>query len=290
MKSRNPVYLALACQVLISAGTYVLAKLALTSFAGLEVLFLRFALTLPLFVGLLLARPAPRIPPRKQWGTFFLLGLVGLPLNQGFFLVGLERSTPTHAGLMYALSPLVVFLISVALRREKATRLRAAGLALAFAGVAVVLHDRGSGDEARAYLGDALISCGVLSWALYSVLGRPLAAEHGGIRVTCWTAVIGSVASLPLFPVFVHTEHLAAATPASWLALLFLCVFTSFISYLLWYFALARLEASRVAVWSNLQPVMTALLSYFAYGTRISPSFAVGGALALMGVFLTQRE
>jgi drug/metabolite transporter (DMT)-like permease len=32
------------------------------------------------------------------------------------------------------------------------------------------------------------------------------------------------------------------------------------------------------------------VLSYLAYGTRISPAFAVGGALALVGVFLTQRE
>jgi drug/metabolite transporter (DMT)-like permease len=290
VSSRTPVYLALAGQVLISAGTYVLAKLALTSFEGLEVLLLRFAITLPLFIGLLLLRPAPRLPPRKHWLAFFLLGLVGLPLNQGFFLVGLERSTSNHAGLLYALSPLAVFLLSVFLRREKATILRAAGLALAFAGVAVVLRDRGLGDEARIHVGDALICCGVLSWAAYSVFGRPLATEYGGIRVTCWTAIIGSVASLPLFPVFVRTEHLASATLGAWLALGFLCVFTSFISYLLWYFALSRLEASRVAVWSNLQPVMTAVLSYLAYGTRISPAFAVGGALALVGVFLTQRE
>lgn len=284
------VYLAMSLQVFIAAGTYVLAKLALTGFGGLEVLLLRFAISLPLFVALLLLGRGPRLPPRRQWLGLFALGVVGLPLNQGFFLLGLERSTPNHAGLLYALSPLVVFLLAVAMRREEATWSRLAGIALAFAGVAVVLLDRGLGGEAQLLVGDAVIGCGVLCWAVYSVFGRPLAAEHGGIRVTCWTAIAGSLVSLPLFPALVRPEHLASASASAWLALLYLCVFTSFVSYLFWYFALSRLEASRVAVWSNLQPVVTAALSYLAYGTRVSPAFAIGGALALAGVFLTQRD
>jgi len=286
-----PVYLALGTQVLISAGTYVLAKLALSSFGSLEILLLRYAASLPLFVVLLSVRPAPRLPPRRLVPTLVALGLLGLPLNQGFFLSGLDRSTPNHAGLLYALSPLLVFVISVLLRREKPTARRLAGLALAFAGVVVVLMERGLADgaEASVRLGDAIIGCGVFSWSLYSALGRPLAARYGGIRVTCWTAIAGSVATLPLFPVFVRAEHLASATAGAWLAVAFLSVFTSFVSYLLWYFALARLEASRVAVWSNLQPVATAALSFLAYGTPVTIAFAVGGALALAGVFLTQR-
>jgi drug/metabolite transporter (DMT)-like permease len=66
-------------------------------------------------------------------------------------------------------------------------------------------------------------------------------------------------------------------------------VIASVISYLLFYWAIARAEASRVAIWSNLQPVLTALLAWLVYGEQLTASFVLGGAMVLAGVVLTQR-
>lgn len=289
MRSRAPVFAALLGGVAISAATYVVAKHALASFGGLEVMLLRFATSAPLFGLMLAAQPAPRAPPRRLLPGIVALGLLGLPLNQGFFLSGLERSTPNHAGLLYALSPLLVFLFSLALRRERATWPKLAGLAIGFGGVAVVLAERGLVAEADVRAGDAVILGGVVSWSLYSVFGRTLAERHGGVRATCWAALAGSLASLPFAPLVVAPAHLAAASASAWLAIAFLSVATSFVSYLLWYFALARTEASRASAFTNLQPVATAALSWIVDGTPVTPGFAAGGALVLAGVFLAQR-
>lgn len=289
MSAPASVYLALAGQVLISGTTYVVAKHAVGSFAPLEVMLLRFAATVPLFALLLRSLPPPRLPRGRQWLAAAGLGLLGLPLNQGFFLTGLERSTPTHASLLYALAPLLVFVLSARLRRERATAPKLAGILVALAGTIVVLGDRGLADAAQVRAGDALIALGVLSWALYSVLGRPLAVELGGTRVTCWTALAGSLLALPLAPAVVEPARLAAASAGAWLAVGFLSLFTSFASYLLWYFALERAEASRVSVWTNLQPVLTAALAWLAYGTPITAAFAGGAALVIAGVALAQR-
>lgn len=59
---------------------------------------------------------------------------------------------------------------------------------------------------------------------------------------------------------------------------------------LLWYFALSRLEASKAAVFSNLQPVLTALASLWLFREPIHWELVAGGALlVLLGVRLTQR-
>jgi drug/metabolite transporter (DMT)-like permease len=95
---------------------------------------------------------------------------------------------------------------------------------------------------------------------------------------------------MPLLPFTVHGEVLARAPWATWARLGYLGVITSVISYLLWYFALSRLEASRVAVFSNLQPVFTAVAALVLLQEPIHWELVVGGALVLAGVRLPLRS
>jgi drug/metabolite transporter (DMT)-like permease len=60
-------------------------------------------------------------------------------------------------------------------------------------------------------------------------------------------------------------------------------------AYFLWYFALGRAPASRVAVFNNLQPVMTALAAWAILGDPLTWEIGVGGALVLLGVRAAQR-
>ncbi|MFZ9870480.1 MAG: EamA family transporter, partial [Candidatus Kapaibacteriota bacterium] len=63
----------------------------------------------------------------------------------------------------------------------------------------------------------------------------------------------------------------------------------SAIGYGLWYYALTKLETSSVAVFNNLQPVLTTLLAFLVFGTEPTLTFVIGGAVALAGVVVTQR-
>ncbi|MGZ6029495.1 MAG: EamA family transporter, partial [Myxococcaceae bacterium] len=70
-------------------------------------------------------------------------------------------------------------------------------------------------------------------------------------------------------------------------SILYLALLTSVVSYLLWYWALGRTDASKVAVFSNLQPVATAVAAWLVLGERIGWEVGVGGVLVLAGVRLT---
>jgi drug/metabolite transporter (DMT)-like permease len=50
------------------------------------------------------------------------------------------------------------------------------------------------------------------------------------------------------------------------------------------------MEASRVSVFNNLQPVLTSVLSFFIFGTVPTFMFVVGGAIAIAGVIVTQQD
>jgi drug/metabolite transporter (DMT)-like permease len=274
----------------LSAGTYLAAKRALAELSPFEVALARFTLAGAVYAALLLRRP-PRIP-RGDLARLALLGFVAIPVNQGFFLAGLSMTTPGHAALLYALTPVFVFVLSLWRREERASGLKAAGIATAFSGAAVVLFSRGllQGREgARGLMGDLLVLVAVVAWAVYAVWGKPYAERYGVVATTGLTVVIGTLLYLPAGFWLSRATSFGALSPVGWGSIAYLVVLTSVVSYLIYYWALARADASRVAIWSNTQPVLTALLAWAVYGDALAPAFVAGSALVIAGVVMTER-
>jgi drug/metabolite transporter (DMT)-like permease len=284
------IHLAMLLHTVISAGTYLAAKRLLDELPPWEVALARFSLAGLVFAALL-SRGRVRIP-RRDWLAFAGLGLVAIPINQGLFLAGLSLSTPAHAALLYALTPIFVFLLARLRLGERATALELLGIGVAFAGVVVVLTARGAvslGGSSRRLAGDLLILLAVVAWAVFAVLGKPYAERYGPVAATGAAVVAGSVLYLPVGLALSDLSRFAALSSAAWASLGYLVVLTSVIAYLLYYWALSRSQATRVAIWSNLQPVLTALLAWAVYGERLTAAFLAGGAMVVAGVVLTER-
>lgn len=284
------VYVAILFQTLISAGTYLFAKRVMSETGPAELAFLRFMGAGTLFAVLLAGTRRRLIPPREARGRVLLLGLLAFPVNQGLFLAGLSLSTASHAAILYALTPALVLVGARVFLQERITVRQAVGVAIAFVGVTVVLLERGLRQETGPLVGDLLILGAVIAWAAYTILTRPLTRAHGAVTGTGWAMIAGAVMTLPLGPA--RAEHLAGLadlSPTAWLGVAYLIVMTSVVSYLLWSYALKRLEAAKVAVFTNLQPVATALLSWLVLGERIGPAAAAGGLLVILGVTASQR-
>jgi drug/metabolite transporter (DMT)-like permease len=282
------VHLVMLLHSVLSAGTYLAAKRALGELSPWEVALARFALAALCYAVLLRGRSL-RIPRRDLLGLA-ALGVVAIPLNQGFFLAGLAHTTPGHAALLYALTPIFVFLLARWRLGEPATLPKLGGIGLAFAGVVVVLATGGSRLAAEGTLhGDLLVLLAVMAWAVFAVGGKRYAERYGALVSTGVAVIFGTLVYLPFGVALSSAVAFQRLSPAGWGSLAYLVVITSVISYLLYYWALRRAEASRLAVWSNLQPVLTAPLAWALLGDPIGGGLLAGGAMVLSGVLLTQR-
>jgi drug/metabolite transporter (DMT)-like permease len=233
------------------------------------------------------------------------LGLLAVPLNQGLFYAGLSLSTASHAALLYGLTPALVLLIGAVRGTERLTRPRAIGVFAAFAGVVLVLQHRAApaapaiqtpslfgaaaqSAGAHALLGDLLVLCAVTSWASYTALSRGLVDRLGPVRATSWTLGAGALAYLPV-GAWLSRDVVWTAQPAEiWWAVLWLITMSSVVSYVAWYYALQRLDPSRVAVFSNLQPIGTVLIAAVELGQTLDLGFAAGTVLVIAGVLVAQ--
>jgi drug/metabolite transporter (DMT)-like permease len=281
------VVVALLFQTAISGGTYLVAKRALAEVPVATLVLWRFIISGVVFALLVLVLPGPALPPRRAVPVALVLGFLTGPLNQGLFFAGLQRSTAAHAALLYALTPLGVYLYSMLRGREAPSARAGLGLLLAFVGALVLLLAHGLRALSGVFVGDILILGAVTAWVLYTAEGKAFIGEFGALRATAWSMIAGALWLLPLSPWVLRPEFVLGASPVVTGAILYLALLTSVVSYFLWYWALGRTDASKVAVFSNLQPVVTAVAAWLVLGERIGWEVAVGGVLVLAGVRLT---
>lgn len=286
---RPPLLLpALGMNVLIASGTFLVAKQTLGEFPPLVLAMLRFLLAAVLLWPLTRwLRPGRRVAPADR-RRILLLGLLAVPLNQGLFLYGMQWASASHAALLYALTPAFVALIGFMNGDGRPGWREYAGMALAFAGVLVLLLERGLHFDPHSLQGDLLILGAVVAWAAYLVLGRQATRRYGALVVTAEALVAGTIMFLPIGLLALARADLSGVSAAGWGGVLYLAWLTSALNYVIWFWGLRHLKSSTVAMLTNLQPVVASALAWALLHEPLPPSFALSLALVLGGVWLTQ--
>lgn len=132
----------------------------------------------------------------------------------------------------------------------------------------------------------------MIAWAVYTAEGREVVGRLGAFPTIAWTLITGTVLYLPLglgaLLVPSYRADIVRASTAAWWGVAYLILMTSVVAYLLWYWALAHLAAARVAIFTNLQPLATALLGQLFLGERMTAAFFGAAAVVIAGVLLAQ--
>jgi drug/metabolite transporter (DMT)-like permease len=296
---RSTSFLLMVLHVACAAGTYVFSKLATDGFPSPAALTLARALLATL---LLLALTGTLIPKPDfdgpTWLKLFGLGILQVPINQYLFLRGLKSTAPSHAALLYALTPLIVLLLSAARARQWPPRRMVTGVVVALAGAVVVLRPWERSDAARATrIGDLWILAAVVSWAIYTVAVRDLCLRHDPRVVAGWNLILGSLAMMPFAAAALKEVDVHRVATSAWLGLIWMAAVTSVVMNLLWSQLLRHLQPVQVTICMNAQPPATALLQFalqaqpLLFGVTFNAEplgarFFAGMALVLGGVVL----
>jgi drug/metabolite transporter (DMT)-like permease len=283
------VYIVLIIQMCIAGGTHVVAKAVVGTVDPATLTFLRSMFSTAGLMTLFLIRNKRFGIERKDWPKIAWLGFLGLPLNQFLYLYGIGFSTAANGALLYASTPVFVLVFSRFLLKERITAKKTAGILLAFAGIVVVIFERGIDFSSDHTYGNLMILCAVLAWTLFTVQGRPMVIKYGAVKTTALAMTIGMFLFLPVGIFSATRFDFATIDSSHWLGIAYLGLGTSVFGYMLWYYALGKLEASKAAVFANGQPILATILAIIFLQYSITATFVIGGVVTLTGVILTQR-
>ena len=225
----------------------------------------------------------PRLRAR-EWGMVFLAGICAvygyqLAVNYGETLVPAGT-----ASLVANTTPVFTALLARLFLRERLGPWKLAGIAAAMGGVVVIML-YGAGEELAAgrLKGIAFIVLAALSWAVYTVLMRPLTREHNPLFVTAYAILAGTLAMLPLlggefFP------QLGRMSAAGWGWLLFLGLGCTTLGYLLYSKGLEGLGATVTAFYIYLIPPISLFWAWVVLGEALNSAILVGAAVILAGL------
>ena len=278
----------LALMVLIGSTTAPAAKIAVREVPVGLVPLVRFGLAGLCLWPIVGGWPTLGRMLRKDGWRLVATAALCVPINQAFFLSGARLAPASHIALIYAACPLVVLALAAALGQERLASGRVLGVVASVAGVALIaLENAMRADPAgRDVLrGDLLEVGAVLAWGAYLTVNKPLVDRHGALPTLAATFLVGFVLDLPIALAGVSTwPPLSGVSTAAWLGLAYLAVVVSLGGLTAQNLAMRALDASQVASFGNVAPLLTVLWGYLLFHERTSVVAGFGGALVLFGV------
>lgn len=281
---------ALVVVQVLFGGLAVAGKLVLPVVPPLALALLRLASAAAILWALERALVRAPMPSRRDLAAFAGFALLGVVLNQGLFLLGLQRTTATNAVLLVATIPAFTLLVAVLAGHEKGSLRKVAGLAVSFAGVLLLVVQSGLDLGVSTLVGNLLVVANALSYSVYLVLSRPALQRHDPLTLVAWVFVLGAVEMALVAVPDLLSVHWGGFTPVSWAALAYALVGATVVTYGLNAWVLRHVPASRVASFVYLQPLFGALFAWWLLGERPTWATLAAGLLILAGVALANRE
>ncbi len=292
MTKNTRAHLALFAVASIYGANYTIAREVMNGYLEpLGFIVLRAISATILFWGIssLQPQPAERID-RKDIGRIILCALFGVAANQMLFFSGLQLTKPINASLIMTITPLMVLLSAAVILKERITRQKLLGIFLGLAGAVLVISYGQSLDFQMTHIkGDLMILANATSYGMYLVLVKSLMQRYQPITVLKWIFTIGFLMVLPFGVGQLQGVAWETFPLSIWVAIIYVLIMVSCVSYLLNAFALKTVRASVVGIYIFLQPIMATIVALLAGRDTLSITKILAAVLIFAGVYLVSK-
>jgi drug/metabolite transporter (DMT)-like permease len=286
----NSMKLRFAGIALAWGTSFYLIKISLESFSPIEITFLRSFLG---FLTLFMWCKIKRISIPKPSRLWLHLGILSVLLNSApsfLFAKAETQLSSTLAGLINATTPAItILLVSVILRTERVSRTQVFGLLVSFVGISILVEVwKGFGESSLSSVLAlfAAVSCFAIS---YPYIRKFLISRDEPIEgmITIQLA-ISSISLLPIYIIF--DPFVLDVITAPLFSILALGVFASGIAYVWNTQVISYYGSARASSVSYLIPVVALVSGFFFLGENPTSSQLIGGAVILLGIWLSRES
>ena len=275
--------------VLIWTGNTLVTKAAASVIDPAAITFYRWLLAgLVLSPFLLRSVWRQRVIVAAYWHKLAFLGLLGMGMYQGLAYQAAKSTSAINMGVVVALMPLMSALLASFFAGERLTASRVGGAMLSLLGL-LFLSTQGHPTQllhGATHWGDALMLIAVAANALYGVL-----LKRWAVPLSTWQQLYVQIGfGILVISPFWWFAPSAPITAQNIPLILYAGIPASIGAPFFWISGIKQLGPARASLFMNLLPIFVALAASSLLGEPLHAYHAVGGLLALAGVWWGQRQ
>src|ERR1700682_1063997 len=284
-------YAALGLLALIWGASFLFIKIAVRDMSPATLVLSRAVFGVATLGAIFAARRQSPFSggTRRRMLPFFLLAIFGSLLPWFAFGFGELSISSALASILNATTPLwtAVFAYWVT-PSERPSPLNYLGVAIGFVGTGVLIATDLIGQPRRATtVGTLAVAAAACSYAVAALVQRRRLRGVSPLQVGFWQLTLAAPLTLAVALPTIGATHLHVA---SIVAMLFLGVGGSGIGFLLYYFMMNTLGATRATTVTFLLPITAVFWGASLLRESITIPILAGMGVILLGVFLTSRR
>ena len=287
------IYVKLILTAIFWGGTFIAGRVVAKEVGPFSAAFFRFAIASS-FLTLIVWRIDGKLilPKKKQMVPVILLGLTGVFTYNVFFFKGLKLINAGRASIIIANNPIFIAILSAYFFKEKLNLIKVIGIIISVTGAIIVISKGNLNEIVQGNIGrgEIFIFCSVLSWVVYSLIGKVVMADLSPISSVFYSCVIGTF--FLFFPacfegIFNNFHHYPIT---AWLGIFYLGIFGTVVGFVWYYEGIKMIGPTKASLFINFVPVSAVILAFMILDEPITLSLFIGTILVCAGVYLTNKK
>ena len=292
MNRRNLAFIAALIATSIFGFHHTIAKELMPDFISPSaLLYVRVLGAAILFWAISLFFPNEYIE-KKDRIRLVLCALFGMSINMIASLKGLSLSTPINSAIISTTSPIIIFIISIILIKEKITKQKYIGVIIGFLGTLflILFNNKIIVNAPNIKLGNIFLFTNSISYGLYFVMVKPLTEKYSMITLMKWLFLISIIINIPIsYTEFINIQW-QNFVPSALINLLYVVICTTFLVYLLNLYALKNLKATTVGMFIYFQPIIAIIYAIYVGSDKLSMLDVISTLMVFLGVYLVSKK
>jgi drug/metabolite transporter (DMT)-like permease len=275
---------------IIWALNFSVVKVSLQEIDSLSFNALRYILAAGLLAYTARARGYSLKVDREDFWPLVGIALVGNVLYQLFFIIGVDYTYSANAAVILGTIPVWVALLSHLFTDEKLTRYKSIGIGLAFTGIVLIVTGSKAGISiaSKTFLGDVIILCAAISWAVYTILAKRFLKKYPSTQFTGVMSIVGMVFLLIIgLPNLLHVNWTGISLKG-WGGIFYSGLLSIGLAYLIWNNSVSKIGAVRTAAYQNLVPVLGLVFGVVLLQEALTLQQYSGSALVIVGIIFSR--
>lgn len=277
--------IAIIITMVILGLTFTVTKVALNYFGPFTIAFLRFVIASAFFIPIILIRSNRQLPLLE-------LSIMGVIVTMFYILqnMALVYTTSVQVSLILAFIPAATAILSFFFLKEKTSLLQSIAILISIVGVAIMILTDPSAilslNLGKNLLGNLLVFGAVLSWSLYTIVGRHLNLQFPPLLISAYSICITTILLVPFVVGEYYTNNfIITASTEGFLPIFFLGI-ASFTIFSLYNYSLTVLRASETAIYTNIPPIVAVIAGVTFLSEEFGFMHFIGGFFIVLGIYI----